>query len=162
MCFYQYSCAVVSTELLSAEEWLLSNCHTGENSWESLGLKGDQSNQSQRKSTLNIHWKDWCWNWSSNTLASWCEEPTHWKRPWCCVQLRAWGEGDNRGRDGWMGSSTQWTFMSLSKFWEIVKDREAWCAQSMGMERITQALATEQQQFYVILCKYLGRGCWVL
>ena len=31
-----------------------------------------------RKSVLNIHWKDWCWNWNSNTLATWCEELTHW------------------------------------------------------------------------------------
>ena len=47
----------------------------GEDSWESLGLQGDQTSQSQRKSILNIHWKDWCW--SSNALATWCEEPTH-------------------------------------------------------------------------------------
>ena len=33
-------------------------------------------------SVLNIHWKGWCWKWSSNTLATWCEELTHWKRPW--------------------------------------------------------------------------------
>ena len=26
---------------------------------------------------LNTHWKDWGWSWSSNTLATWCEEPTH-------------------------------------------------------------------------------------
>ena len=32
---------------------------------------------------LNIHWKDWCWRWSSNTLVTWLEEPTHWKRHWC-------------------------------------------------------------------------------
>ena len=39
-------------------------------------------NQSiHRKSTLNIHWKDCCWSWSSNTLATWCEDPTDWKRP---------------------------------------------------------------------------------
>ena len=37
--------------------------------------------QSERKSVLNIHWKDWYWSWKSNTLATWCEEPTHWKRP---------------------------------------------------------------------------------
>ena len=37
----------------------------------------------QRKSTLNIHWKDWCWSWSSNPLATCCDKPTHWKRPWC-------------------------------------------------------------------------------
>ena len=36
------------------------------------------SNQSiLRRSVLNIYWKDWCW--SSNTLATWCEQPTHWK-----------------------------------------------------------------------------------
>ena len=29
------------------------------------------------KSVLNIHWKDWCWSWNSNTLATWCEELTH-------------------------------------------------------------------------------------
>ena len=27
--------------------------------------------------------EDWCWSWSSSTLATWCEEWTHWKRPWC-------------------------------------------------------------------------------
>ena len=41
-----------------------------------------RSNQSiQRKSFLNIHWKDWCWSWNSNTLATWCEELTLWKDP---------------------------------------------------------------------------------
>ena len=34
-----------------------------------------------RKSTLNIHWKDWCWRWGSDTLATWCEQLTHQKRP---------------------------------------------------------------------------------
>ena len=69
-----------------------------------------RSNQSLlRKSVLNIHWKDWCWSLSSNTLATWCEEPTHWKRPWCWERLRA-GEGDDRGWDGWMASLTQWTW----------------------------------------------------
>ena len=41
----------------------------------------------------NIHWKDWCWSWTSNTLATWWEEPTHWKRPWCWKRLRGGGEG---------------------------------------------------------------------
>ena len=30
---------------------------------------------------LNIHWKDWWWSWSSNTLATWCKAPIHLKRP---------------------------------------------------------------------------------
>ena len=59
-----------------------------------------------RKSVLNIHWKDWCWSWNSNTLAIWCKELTHWKRPWCCERLKAGGEGDNREWDGWMASLT--------------------------------------------------------
>ena len=67
-----------------------------------------------KKSTLNIHWKDWCLSWSSNTLATWCEEPTLWKRPWCSERLRARGERDDRGRDGWMASPTQWTWVWAS------------------------------------------------
>ena len=55
-----------------------------------------------KESILTIHWKDWCWSWNSNTLATWCKELTHWKRPWCWERLRARGEGDDRGWDvGW-------------------------------------------------------------
>ena len=56
---------------------------------------------------LNIHWKDWCWNWNSSTLATWCEDLTHLKRPWCLERLKAGGEGENRGWDSWMASPTQ-------------------------------------------------------
>ena len=58
---------------------------------------------------MNIHWEDWCWSWNSNTLATWCKELTHLKRPWCWERLRAGGEGDDRGWDCWMASPTQWT-----------------------------------------------------
>ena len=46
-------------------------------------------------------------SWNSNTLAIWWEELTHLKRPWCWESLRAGGEGDDRGWDGWMASPTQ-------------------------------------------------------
>ena len=52
-----------------------------------------------RRSVLGIHWKDWCWSWNSNTLATSCEELTHWKSPWCWEGLEAEGEGDDRGQD---------------------------------------------------------------
>ena len=61
---------------------------------------------SWRKSVLNIHWKDWCWSWNSNTLATWCKELTHWKRSWCWKRLKVGEEGDNRGWDGWRASPT--------------------------------------------------------
>ena len=54
----------------------------------------------------NIHWKDWCWSWSSSTSATRCKEPIHWKRTWCQETSKAGGEGGNRGWDGWMASST--------------------------------------------------------
>ena len=71
-----------------------------------------RSNQSiLKEKVLNIHWKDWCWSWNSNTLATWWEELTHLKRPWCWEGLIAGGEGDNRGWNGWMMSLTQWTWV---------------------------------------------------
>ena len=90
---------------------MLLNCGVGEDSWESLGLQGDPTCKSYRKSVLNIHWKDWCWSWNSNTLATWWEELTHWKRPWCGERLKEAREGDNRGWAGWMASPTGWTWV---------------------------------------------------
>ena len=51
-------------------------------------------------------------------LATWCEELTHWKRPWCQDRLKAGGEGGNRGWNGWMASPTQWIWVwSSSRSW---------------------------------------------
>ena len=96
----------------------------------------------QMKSVLNIYWKDWCWSWISNTLASCCEEPTHLKRPWWWERLKAGGEGHDRGWDGWMASPTQWT-------WVWVNSGSWWWTgrpvvlQSMGSQIVRQDWATE-------------------
>ena len=77
-----------------------------------------------------------------NTLATWCEELTHWKRPWHWERLKAGGEGDNRGWDGWMASPIQWT-------WVWVNSGSWWWTgrpgvlQSMGLQRIGHDWATE-------------------
>ena len=82
-----------------------------------LDCKEIQPVHSKRDQSWNVHWKDWCWSWNSNTLASWCEQLTHLKRPWCCKRLKVGGEGDNRGDrrgqqwDGWMASPTRWTWV---------------------------------------------------
>ena len=70
-----------------------------------------RSKLKQRELTLNIHWKNWCWSWSSNTLTTWCKELTHWKRPWGWVRLRAGGEGGDTGWDDWIASLTQWIWV---------------------------------------------------
>ena len=96
-------------------------------------MQRGQISHSWRKSTLNIHWKDWCWSWSSSTLATWCKELTHWKRPWCWERLRTGGEGGNRGWDGWMASPTKWAWVWANS--ETVKNREAWCTAIHGVTK---------------------------
>ena len=79
----------------------------------SVNLKGNQF-WIFTEYSLNIHW-----SWNSNTLATWCEGLTHWKRPSCWERLKAGGERDNRGQDGWMASLTQWTWIwaGLGRWW---------------------------------------------
>ena len=111
---FQWSCMDVSVGLwrkLSAEKLMLLNYGVGEDSWESLGLQGDPTSPSSRRSVLGVHWKEWCWSWNSSSLATSCEELIHWKRPWCWEGLGAGGEGDDRGWDGWMASLTRWAWL---------------------------------------------------
>ena len=88
-------------------------------SWESLRQQGDQT----RKSTLSIHWKDWYWSWSSNTLATWFEELTHRERHWCWERVKAAEEEGNKGWDGWMASAIQrtWTWVNSGRWWRTVR-----------------------------------------
>ena len=62
-----------------------------------------------------------CWSWNPNTLATWLEELTHLKRPWCLERLRAGGEQNDRGWDSWMASLTQltWVWVDFSSWWWI-------------------------------------------
>ena len=64
------------------------------------------------------------------------------EKTWCWKRLKARGEGDDRGGDGWMTSPTRWTCMSLSKLWVLVMDREAWRAAVHGVIK-SQTLITE-------------------
>ena len=82
-----------------------------------IGIEGNSNRGNQ----------SWCWSWSSNPLATWCEQPTHWKRPWCWERLKAGGEGGEK-RVRWLDGITDSVGMSLSKLREMVKGREAWGA----------------------------------
>ena len=101
-------------------------------------------------SVLVVHWKDWCWSWNSNTLATSCEELTHWKRPQCWEGLGAGGEGDDRGWDGWMASPTRRTSV-----W--VDSRSLWrtgrpgVLRFMGSQRVGHDWVTELNWTELIL-----------
>ena len=102
-----------------------------------------RSNQSILKEiNPNIHWMNWCWSWSSNTLATWCEELTPWKRPWCWERLKMRGEGDDRGWDGWMASPTQWTWIwtNCRRWW---RTRKPGMLQSKELQRAGHDWITE-------------------
>ena len=75
----------------------------------------------------------------------WSPDVKNWlilKRPWCWERLKAGGEGDNRGWDGWMASLTRWT-------WVWVNSGSWWWTgrpgvlQSMGSQRVRHDWATE-------------------
>ena len=104
-----------------------------------------------KRSALGFLWKEWCQSWNTSTLATSCEELTHWKRLWCWEGLGAGGEGDDRGWDGWMASLTQWT-------WVWVNSGSWWWTgrpgvlQFMGLQRVRHDWATELNWWLV------GRG----
>ena len=110
--------------------------------------------QPVRRSVLGVHWKDWCWRWNSNTLATWCEELTHLKRPWCWERLRV-GEEDDRGWDGWMASLTPWT-------WVWVGSGSWWWSgrpvvlQFMESQRVRHFWVTELNWIYIFQCYSLN------
>ena len=109
--------------------------------------KGDQSwvfsGRTDAKAEILTYWNKYWKYWNtSNTSATWCEELTHWKRPWCWEGLGAGGERDDRGWDGWMASSTWWT-------WIWVNSGSWWWTgrpgvpQFMGLQRVRHNWATE-------------------
>ena len=118
------------------------NCGVGEDFLESLELQGDPTSPFWRRSALEFLWMEWCWSRNSSTLATSCEELTHWKSLWCWEGLGAGGEENERGWDGWMASLTQWT-------WVWVNSRSWWWTerpgmlQFMGLQRVRHDLATE-------------------
>ena len=75
-------------------------------------------------------------------LATWWEELTHWKRPWCWERLKVGGEGDDRGWDGWMASPTQWTWVWVNSgsWWWTGKPG---VLQSLGSQRVRHDWVTE-------------------
>ena len=120
---------------------------------------GRRSNQSILKEILGVHWKDWCWSWNSSTLATSCEELTHWKRPWCWEGLGAGGEGDDRGWDGWMVSPTRWAWIWVDSrsWWWTGRPGVLWFmgSQGVGHDWVTGVNWTELRRLTLFSCLFV-------
>ena len=121
-----------------------------------------RSNQSILKEISPEYSSEGCWSWNSNTLATWCEQMTHWKRPWCWERLKA-GEGDDRGWDGWMASPTQWTWVWVNSgsWWWTEKPG---ILQSMGSQKSRTWLSnwTELINVYVYVSVSTHTPHWII
>ena len=90
-----------------------------------------------------------------STFTTWCEELTHWKRPWCWKRLKAGGEGDSRGWDSWMASPTQrtWNWANSRRWWRTGKPG---MLQSMGLQRVRHDWAIKVTDWTISSTSYGG------
>ena len=131
-----YGCE--SWTVKNAEHWRIDAFEL----WSWRRLLRDPTSPFWRRSALGFLWKEWCWSWNSSTLATSCEELTHWKRLWCWEGLGAGGEGGDRGWDGWMASRTRWTWVWVNsgRWWWTGRPGVLWL---MGSQRVGHDWGTE-------------------
>ena len=134
---------------LSTEELMLLNCVVGEDSWASLGLQEDPTSPSCRKSVLNIHWKDWCWSWNSNTLATWCEETYSFEKTLMLGRIEGGRRREQQRLRQLADITNQWTWVwvSLRSLWWTGKPG---VLQSMGRKEsdMTKRLNNNNKYFF--------------
>ena len=115
-----------------------------------------RSNQSVLKeSSPDIHWKNWCWSWSCNTLATWCEEQTHWKRPICWEKLTTRGEETEDEMTGWYHQLNGHEFEQT--LWDSEGQGSLVCCNSCGHKELD---TTEQQQFLEDSVQFISANIW--
>ena len=123
---------------------MVLNCCVGEDAWESLGLQGDPTSPVHPKgnhSWIFIRRTDA----EAETPIFWPPDAKNWligKGPDSDKRLKAGGEGDYRGSDGWMASLTWWTWVwaSSGSWWWTGKPG---MLQSMGLQRVGHDWATK-------------------
>ena len=90
-------------------------------------------------SVLGVHWKDWCWSWNSNTLATWYKDLTHLKIP---DAGKDWGQEEKGTAEdemvGWHHHHGVW--VSSASWWWTGRPG---VLQSLRLQRVGHKWATE-------------------
>ena len=138
---------------LRTKELMLSNCGIGEDSWESLGLQGDQASQSLNQSWIFIGRTDaeaetpilWLPYWRTDSLG----------KTLMLGRMKTVREGENRGWDGWMASLTgwMWVWVNSRSWWWTWRPGMLWF---MGLQRVRHDWATELNWY-----RYIHIYLWV-
>ena len=149
-------------ELDCEESWVLKNwCFCTavlEKTLEALGLQGDPTSPSKRRSVLVVHWKDWCWSWNSNTLATW------WKN-WLIGKDsdagRNWGQEEKGTTEdemaGWHhrldGHESEWTLRVGDGLGGLA------CCNSRGRKELDTTEQLNWMHMHTSMFEHCGRDC---
>ena len=139
---------------LSAKELMLLNCGVGEDSWESLGLQGDPTNPSYRRSVLGVHWKMLKLKLQYFGHLMWRADPLE-----KTLMLGGIGGRRRRGRQRmrWLDGITDSMDMSLGKLQEFYGQGGLACCDSWGLKELDRLSSwTEQDSLFngALFCQY--------
>ena len=143
---------------LSAKELMLLNYGVGEDSWESLGLQEDPISPFKRDQP-RCSLEGMMLKLKLQYFGHLMRRVDSLERLWCWEGLRAGGEGDDRGWDGWMASRAQWMWVWVNS------GRWRWTGRPgvlgfMGSQRVGLDWATElkwtEPLLYFCICGHLA------
>ena len=148
---------------------MLLNCGFGEYSWEFFGWGGPKEVKQSILEEINPEYSlaGLMLKLKLQYLANWCKEPTNWKRSWFWERLKARGEGEDRGWNGWMVSLTHWTWLWVNsrRWWRTGKPNvlqsmgsqsQTWLSDWTTMKMIEQLITSDTTFVEVFSVKYLS------
>ena len=138
---------------------MLLNCGVGEDSWKSLGWRRESNQSILKEINCEYSLEGLMLKLNPQYFGHQMWRTDSLENPWCWERLRAGGEGDNRGCDGWMALLTQWTWVWVSSgSWRWTG--KPGLLQSMGSQTVGHDWATELNWWVFIYIMPMGR-CFV-